>query len=138
MANNALPLVNAATITASATVTTEPLLFHPHSVGSIAVQSSLTYGSGGTTLKVYMQTSLDNGANWIDIAVHAFTTASSRKVSSVSRFAARAEAVATDGTLADDTELDGVIGDRIRVKYISTGTYAGSTTLSVHVVTAGG
>jgi len=38
---------------------------------------------------------------------------------------------ATDGTLADNTANQGMIGDRIRAKLITTGTYAGGTTMAV-------
>ncbi len=40
----------------------------------------------------------------------------------------------TDGTLTDDTTVDGVLGDRLRAKVVSTGIYAGSTLLSVSAV----
>jgi hypothetical protein len=36
-----------------------------------------------------------------------------------------------DGALGDDTTVDGVLGDRLRAKVVSVGTYAGSTVLSV-------
>jgi hypothetical protein len=39
-----------------------------------------------------------------------------------------------DGALADDTAIDGLIGDRVRLKVVSTGTYAGSTVLSGRMV----
>ena len=126
-----IPSVDGAVITTAATVVTAPFLFAPRSVQSIGFQSDFDYGSSGTAVKVYLQTSLDAGSKWTDIACHVFATADLRKVTAVSRFAARAEAVATDGTLADDTQLDGLIGDRLRIKYVSTGTYAGTSTLNV-------
>jgi hypothetical protein len=39
--------------------------------------------------------------------------------------------IPTDGALADDTCVDGVLGDRLRVRVVTTGTYGGSTVLSV-------
>jgi hypothetical protein len=41
-----------------------------------------------------------------------------------------ADVMPTDGALADDTSVDGVLGDMFRLKVVSTGTYAGSTILS--------
>ncbi len=136
MADHNLSLVSGGTaITAAETVVTAPYLFHPRSVRSAVLQSDFDYGANGTTVKVYLQTSLDGGDKWVDVAVHAFATTDLRKVSAVSRNVARAEVVATDGTLSDDTELDGVLGDRIRIKYIVVaGSAYTSTTLRVDVV----
>ena len=130
-----IPILPVLTITgALTTLVSNEHVFIPGSVSSISLQSDFTYGADGTNTKVWLQTSFDGGDKWTDIMCHAFTTSTSRKVSSVSRFAVGAEAVATDGSLADDSELDGRIGDRIRLKYTTTGTYASSTTLKVDVV----
>lgn len=132
----ALALLGATAITAAATVTSTPFtgLF---GIKVLEVQASLVYGSGGTTIKAYLQTTLDGGTTWIDIASFAFTTASAVKVSKLSLTAALAAAVApTDGTLADNTILDGLLGDQFRIKVISTGTYAG-TTLAVTAIAKG-
>lgn len=101
----------------------------------IVMSSVFDYGSGGTTAKAWLQTSLDNGATWVDVASHAFTTADATKVSILSANVAPAsQAFApSDGALADNTVVNGALGDRYRVKVITTGTYGGSTTLNVHV-----
>lgn len=106
----------------------------PPDVRAIALQATFAYGSGGTTAKVYVQTSLDDGATWIDIACLAFATTAAVKVAAVKAATARAVATPTDGTLADDTLLDGLIGDRVRVKVISSGTYAGASSIAVSAV----
>ena len=99
----------------------------------LAVQANLTYGSGGTAIKAYLQTSLDTATTWTDIASFAFTTASARRIFAVGMGPSSGTALVTpaDGALADNTQVGGVIGDRFRVKVISTGTYAGATTLAV-------
>lgn len=98
------------------------------------LQVRFAYGSGGTSAKVYVQTSLDQGTTWIDIACAAFTTASDVKVFNLSGLTPKTTAATpTDGAMADNTALDGVLGDRLRVKVTSTGTYAGSTVISVRV-----
>lgn len=99
------------------------------------IQVNFDYGSGGTSLKVWVQTSLDGGSTWVDVACFAFTTSDARKVVNLSaRTPVTTLYTATDGTLADDTCKDGVFGSQWRVKYTSVGTYAGSTTVLVDVV----
>lgn len=98
------------------------------------LQTRLAYGSGGTSVKVYVQTSLDQGSTPIDIACFTFTTASAIKARNLSALTPKAtDVVPTDGTLTDDTSVDGVLGDRFRVKVVSVGTYA-NTTLTVGAV----
>jgi hypothetical protein len=100
----------------------------------VAVRSTFTYGSGGTTAKFWVQTSLDNGTTWHDIMCFAHTTASQTRVSAVTTYVAlTAASITTDGALADNTILNGALGDRIRVKYTTVGTYA-ATTISLSAV----
>ncbi len=103
----------------------------------IAIEANFVYGSGGTTAKVWIQTSLDGGANWIDICNFAFTTSSARLVTTLSVADAAATITPVDGTLADNTEVLGILGDMIRAKLTTTGTYAGGTTLNVNYVPQG-
>lgn len=94
---------------------------------SIAVQATFTYGSGGTTVDAYLQTSLDSGATWIDIAQFHFALASARFVYNLnSQTPVTAEYTPTDGTLAANTSKDGIVGPLYQVKLASAGTYAGS------------
>lgn len=95
------------------------------------LQLRLAYGSGGTTVRAYVQTSLDQGTTWIDLACVLFGTASEVAVLNFSGLTPKTTAaVPTDGAMTDDTAVDGILGDRLRVKVVSTGTYAGSTVLS--------
>lgn len=105
----------------------------------IVVEAILTYGSGGTTAKAYVQTSLDGGTTWVDIACFAFTTATASKVSALTAHVAPGTQAftPTDGTLTDNTVVNGVLGDRFRCKLTTTGTYAGGTTIAVHMTTKG-
>lgn len=98
----------------------------------LTLQARFAYGSGGTKVTAYVQTSLDQGTTWIDIACFTFTTASAVKIFNLSGLTPKTTEIApTDGALADDTALDGVLGDRLRVKAVSTGTYGGSSALAV-------
>lgn len=104
-------------------------------LGAIAV---FAYGSGGTTAKFWVQTSLDGGTTWIDVMSFAFLLASATKMSAVVVTTALAAAVTpSDGALADNTILSGVLGDQVRVKYTTTGTYAGGTTIAIGAVAKG-
>lgn len=95
---------------------------------SIAIQANFSYGSGGTTVNAYVQTSLDGGATWIDIAEFSFTTSSARPVYNLSSLTSHATAVTpTDGSLTANTAVDGVLGPLFQVKLVTTGTYAGTT-----------
>jgi hypothetical protein len=121
-----LTLVNALTIPAAGTTTSLPIV-GLSDVGDLTLQWAFTYGSGGTSVTGYVQTSFD-GTNWIDIATFQSTTASDLQVLSVS--AAGDVSVApteSDGTLPVGTTLSGVLGDQLRLKLVTVGTYAAST-----------
>ena len=95
------------------------------------ITARFAYGTGGTSAKAYVQTSLDAGITWIDIACFAFTTASGIRVINLSGLTPVTTAYApTDGAMADDTVKDGILGSSMRVKLLTTGTYA-NTVMSV-------
>lgn len=94
---------------------------------AVSIHARLAYGSGGTTAKVYVATSLDQGVTWVDVACLAFGAAGAVKVLNVSGLTPKGTpAVPTDGALADDTTLDGILGDRLRARVVTAGTYANS------------
>jgi hypothetical protein len=98
---------------------------------AMAAQIRLAYGSGGTNVKAYLQTSLDEGTTAIDIACVVFLAVSENAALNFSALTPKTTQVTpTDGAIADDTAIDGILGDRFRLKVVSTGTYAGSTVLS--------
>lgn len=100
-----------------------------------SVQLRLAYGSAGGTGKAYVQTTFDQGTTWVDVACMTFSTAAK---SILYNFDATLAAVVDslgDGVLADDTALDGPLGDQLRLKVITSGTaYAGQTVLSGRLV----
>ncbi|MEJ6783769.1 hypothetical protein [Aminobacter sp. Piv2-1] len=99
------------------------------------IEAKLSYGSGGTSIRAWVQVTLDDGATWIDIACFAFTTSSGVKVVNLSGLTPATTAITpSDGAMADNTVQDGVLGSAMRVKLTSTGTYA-NTTMSVKVST---
>jgi hypothetical protein len=106
----------------------------------VAFQVRFVYGSSGTTAKFWLQTTFDNGSTWCDIANLARTTASLNTVVSTTLTSGTALATPTtltDGTLADNTIVQGLLGSQLRLKYTTTGTYAGSTTAFASAVVKG-
>jgi hypothetical protein len=98
------------------------------------LQMRLAYGSGGTLMRAYLQTSFDQETTPVDIACVVFGVASEVLVLNFSGLTPKTTQVTpSDGALADDTALDGILGDRFRLKVVSTGVYAGSTVLSARV-----
>jgi hypothetical protein len=104
----------------------------------LVVMANFLYGAAGTTVKAWVQTSLDGGLTWIDVMSFAFLLAAANKVSAVGVYTALAAvAVPGDGVLADNTIVNGLLGDQIRVKYITTGTYTGATSLALYATAKG-
>ncbi|MCL6710221.1 hypothetical protein M8R20_24795 [Pseudomonas sp. R2.Fl] len=103
---------------------------------NLAVQAKFNYGGGGTSVDVYLQTSLDGGQSWIDIANFHFTTASGAAIFNLSALTPKTTAVTpTDGSLAANTCVDGILGAQFRTKIVSVGTYTGDSTIAVDLVT---
>jgi hypothetical protein len=107
----------------------------------ITLQGTLTYTSGGTTATAWVQTSLDGGLTWNDLAAFGFATAAKRTVFNlntvpVNTIIAQITSF-TDGTLTADTAIAvPFFGSDFRVKYTTTGTYVG-TVLRVDANLAG-
>ena len=103
----------------------------------IACECILVVAGGGTTAKAYVQTSLDGGSTWFDIMCFALTTTTASRIAACSAdvaFAASAYAPLTPGAgaLTDNTCIQGILGDRFRVSYVTTGTYTGASSLAVY------
>lgn len=132
---SATNLLTATITTAGAGVVGTAVQFMPGSPPNLSIQCNFTYGSGGTSADFYVQTSLDGGSTWTDVAECGFTTASARKIYNVStNTGGTAALTATDGSLTANTAIaQGVLGPRLRVKYTTVGTYAGNTTIKVDV-----
>lgn len=96
------------------------------------VQLAMKYGSGTASGTVYLQTSLDGGTTAIDIGAVSIGTVSAVSVLNFSGLTPVISDPVTpsDAALTADTAVDGILGDRLRVKVVTSGTYAGSTVLS--------
>jgi hypothetical protein len=97
-------------------------------MAAVTLYANFVYGAGGTTCAAIIQTSLD-GTIWIDVARFDFTTASLSKIANLSGLTP--VATATVATLGSQGQLDGVLGDRLRAKITTTGTYSSNTSISI-------
>jgi hypothetical protein len=98
---------------------------------AVSLQIRLNYVSGGTKVNVYVQTSLDQGQSFFDIVNIAFTTSGGTELVNLSALdKLTTPTVPTVQTLADNTVLDGVLGDRLQVVVVvSAGTAYGAGSL---------
>ncbi len=121
-------------VTASAIHIGEPITGLGGAI-AISLSARLSYGSGGSSIRAFFQTSLDQGTTWQDVACILFGTASEHQEANISGLTPKTTLLTpSDGALADDTVIDGILGDMFRCKVISTGTYAASTVLSTRIV----
>ncbi len=89
---------------------------------------SFVFAGSGTSGDAYVQTSFDSGTNWIDIAQFNYSggaIASGLKFYSLDDTAVTTQYAPTSGTLTDNTVKNGVLGDELRVQYVTVGTYTG-------------
>lgn len=100
---------------------------------SLSVQANFIYGtSGGTSVNAYLQTSLDHGANWCDVASFAFATGSTSRLATL--VAASTQFVSpANMALASSGIQNGILGAHYRVAYVSVGTYSTACFLNVDV-----
>lgn len=103
-------------------------------INNVVLQANFTYGSGGTSADFYVQTSVDGGLTWTDVAEFNFLLASGRRLYNLSTAAVGTQYTPTDGTLTANTSKDGLLGPIWRVKYTTVGTYAGNTTIRVDAI----
>src|SRR3990167_6316004 len=119
------------TTIAAAVAGSTGIAFPTEGLKSLLVEAKFLYGADGTTFKAWVQTRV-KGGTWRDVMNFAFTTSAATKWSKTSISIALAAArAASDAALTDETILDGMLGDEVRVKYTSTGTYAGATSIQV-------
>lgn len=98
---------------------------------SVSLQAKLMYGAGGQSVQVYFQTSLDQGQAPIDIWAPSFTNASAALAANIDTEATGSAITPSDGSLAANTIVNGILGDRLRAKVVVTGNYSGSTLLNL-------
>lgn len=91
---------------------------------SLALIAKFTGASGGTSVDAWVQTTLDGGGSWFDIANFHFTTNTTNSIGNLSSLTPVTTLYTpTDSAMSANTVKDGLIGRQIRVKYTSAGTY---------------
>lgn len=128
-------LVNAHAITVAQSIATQGKEHRlPDGCNFLLAEADFVYSGGGTTAKVFIQTTLDpTRTDWTDVMSFSFTTASGRKFLSVSDAAVAAAITGgTLGTLTADTSRN-VIGMYVRAQVVTTGTYTGTNTMTVRL-----
>lgn len=109
-----------------------PVYHAMHPILSALFQCAFTRGSGGTSVDVYVQTSLDGGVTWGDVANFNFATTTATKIINLSALTAITTAFApSDGAMSSNTNKDGFLGSLWRVKMKSSGEYGDNTRIIV-------
>lgn len=79
---------------------------------------------GDPYIRAYLQTSLDDGNSVIDVACVVFQGTNQQVVFNIAADGTSpAPMAATDGALTDDTILGGILGNRLRLKLTTQGTW---------------
>lgn len=101
---------------------------------SASVQLDFRAGTtpGESDVRAFLQTTIDDGNTPIDLACCLFT-AGGRRVFTVAADTTPTPVVATDAAIPDDTVIGGILGNRLRLKVVSTGSWS-STYLGARVV----
>jgi hypothetical protein len=133
-----LATINAATIATVITAATDEGGDPVGYIGDLDGMSSaglginFNYGSGGTSIKVIIETSDNDGATWTEVWRAALTTAAKeQKINLTTNTPVTTPYVPV--ALSDDTTKDGIIGTRWRARILTVGVYAGNTILSIRL-----
>ncbi len=123
-----------ATLAAAVTADVTAGVFTLPRAESLTLRAIATVAGGGTTAKAWVQTSFDGGTTWMDIANFAFTTSTATRLFHLTPVAVTSIATPGDAALADNTAVNGFLGDRVRVKLTTTGTYTGASTFVINAL----
>lgn len=130
------PLMEKTTIGEAVTASTTDTTYTTRPFNAAFILVKFLYGSGGTTAKAWVQCSADQGTTWHDVCNAAFTTSAGTKFYNLSAMTpVTTIGTVADGTTSDNTAVDGTLTNLFRVKYTTTGTYGGATSLEVHIFT---
>ena len=96
---------------------------------NLTVQANFVAGSGGATVDAYLQTSFDRGATWVDVAEFHFTTSNAIRLYNLSSSTpVTSIATPTNGSLASNTAVDGLLGPMYQLQVKSGSTpYVGAS-----------
>lgn len=121
----------AGTITAAMTSEAQTEIADLEGMLSASIVARLAYGSGGTSVAATVETSLDGGTTWYQVARFDFTTSSTTKYANLSGLTAKA--AAAYAALSAEGVNDGLLGPIFRANLTTVGTYAGNTVLDIRM-----
>lgn len=104
-------------------------------IKSMSAQVAWSYGSGGGSGTWYLQTSLDQGNTWIDIAAEAFTNSSGTTIWNFDTDAAVVATAPSNGALSSGSQVNGILGDRFRLLVVTTSTAFVNSTIAARICT---
>ena len=126
-------LLQPLTITTALTAYLGPV-YTPPKFQSVTLECIFSYGSGGTSMNCWVQTSLDD-TEWQDVVNFEATTESLITFYNLSTLTPKTTAVAhSDGSLSANTSTDGILCGFWRTKITTVGTYAGGTILQINAL----
>jgi hypothetical protein len=128
-----LKILNA-TLAAAVTADVTAGVFEIGRAESLTLHGVITVAGGGTTAKAWVQTSFDGGSSWMDIANFAFTTSTATRAYHLTAAAVTSIATPGDAALTDNTAVNGFLGNVVRVKLTTTGTYTGASSFVIHAI----
>lgn len=129
-----MPLLATASITSPVTDTVSEPEVGLGAFTELTVQARWSPTGGGTSLIAYIETSIDGGVSWVDIARIDYATGSRLAVFGI---VSGSLAVATYAALSSEGTRAGFLGDRLRLRYTSTGTFSAGSQLTVHYAVRG-
>src|ERR1700751_1906227 len=99
---NILPLTTITTALSIAQLGGTPIL--NGAPRNLTVEAQLTYGSGGTSVDAYLQTSFDGGGSWGDVCNFHFTTSTANALFNLSATTpVTTQRTPTNATIASNT-----------------------------------
>lgn len=118
-------------ITAAGSVASTPIT-GLDGMSEVSLFFSFAYGSGGTKVEAYVQSTPDEGTTWIDLYCFAATNLSKTAVINLKTGAETVANAPTNGMLVDNSIAPNLVFyDQLRVLTVTTGVYGGNSLLNV-------
>lgn len=96
---------------------------------AVTLYCEMTGGTSGTSIAAVVETSINQGQDWLSIARFEFTNTAGIKVANLSGLLSKA--IASYTALSTEAVIDGVLGDRLRAKLTTVGVYTANTSISL-------
>jgi hypothetical protein len=93
-------------------------------------EAQFVFGAGSGTVLAYIQTSIDQGQTWADVAAWQFTAASLAELVNLTSMLAAAVSPITQQGLTPG-QVNNVLGDRFRAVVVVSGAYSSGTILNL-------